>query len=837
VKRLFLLVLLVPAFALGRAKPGPAPLVPDPFIVDTSLVPMPISCPQTTPRAAFDGTNYLVVWTGTWYGSEDSIIATRVNPSGSVIDPCGIRIGKGTAPSVAFDGNNYLMTWERDSTIHCARVSRAGVVLDTPIAVTNVRGTAPAVAFDGTNYLVAWGGNDLYSARVSPAGAVLDTEGILVSGANGVQEHPSIARDGANCLITWQDMRPGGYSDIYGARVTPSGSVLDPGGIAISTASYSQHYPAVAFDGTNYLVTWQDYRTTDFDIFAGRVTPAGTVLDPEGLPIATNAIYQRYPSVTFGQGFFMVTWERWDSTECSGIWGARIRTSGVPLDTGFLIAPAGEHFAPVISDGSRYFVSWEENGIRATWVDSGGHVQNQSGSPVYAAANDQRQPNATFNGTNFLVVWQDERPGDSADIRGVRLSRSGTQIDPLPFSVSAALKAQSNPVAASNGTDFLVAWSDLRNDPAKVYAARVSQDGEVLDTDGIRVCNASGDQTLPAVANNGTDYLIAWQDGRGADAAIYAARLTADGAVLDPQGLQVCSSTYSQQYPSLSCDGTNYLVVWSDSRAGNDIFGARIDASGHVLDSAGFMISPDTLSKSYPAINYCGDRYFVTWLLAGRHVEGAFVLPTGKVLNVATVWNERAARGPCAAFDGTNVAVAWENGTETDVYAATIDLMGNRLDTFALAATSGKEYGPRLTSGPSGRVLAVYSGWVDTAAVKPWYCRRILGDISAFGDVTAEPPVVQRSPPAVFPNPFHSSISISLDHLTTGPLDHFSFRVFDAQGRLIRTLLVSSLLSPPSSLTWDATDARGLPVPSGIYFITVGSGSTSETRPVTFIRN
>jgi len=66
------------------------------------------------------------------------------------------------------------------------------------------------------------------------------------------QNRSALAFDGANFLVTWEDYRGGGISDIYAARVTPQGTVLDPTGIAVSTAADNQRSPALAFDGTNF---------------------------------------------------------------------------------------------------------------------------------------------------------------------------------------------------------------------------------------------------------------------------------------------------------------------------------------------------------------------------------------------------------------------------------------------------------------------------------------------------------------------------------------------------------------------------------------------------------
>ena len=62
---------------------------------------------------------------------------------------------------------------------------------------------------------------------MTPSGNVLDTEPITVSGAPGDQMQPTVAWNGSNYLVAWRDHRSSGY-DVFGARVSSGGSVLDP---------------------------------------------------------------------------------------------------------------------------------------------------------------------------------------------------------------------------------------------------------------------------------------------------------------------------------------------------------------------------------------------------------------------------------------------------------------------------------------------------------------------------------------------------------------------------------------------------------------------------------
>jgi hypothetical protein len=356
-----------------------------------------------------------------------------------------------------------------------------------------------AIAFDGTNYLIAWqdgrsGAADIYGARVSPAGAVLDPDGIAISTAAGEQEVPALAFDGTNYLVVWRDGRSGNW-DIYGARVSPAGAVLDPGGIAISTAPGFQHYPALAFDGTNYLVAWQDGRSgAGDDIYSSRVSPAGAVLDPGGIAIST-------------------------------------------------------------------------------------------------AAGNQGGPALAFDGANYLVAWGDWRSG-AGDIYGTRVSPVGAVLDPGGIAISTAPIYQVSPALAFDGTNYLVAWQDGRSGGTEfdIYGARVSPAGAVLDPGGIPISTAPRYQFLPpALAFDGSNYLVAWTDWRSGQTDIYGARVSPAGAVLDPGGIAISTAPGFQELPALSFDGTNYFVAWDDTYA--DVYGARVNPAGAVLDPGGILIS------------------------------------------------------------------------------------------------------------------------------------------------------------------------------------------------------------------------------------------------------
>jgi hypothetical protein len=113
--------------------------------------------------------------------------------------------------------------------------------------------------------------------------------------APGDQERPALAFDGTNYLVVWHQGQLGA-TDVFGARVTPAGVVLDDGGFVISSAPTAQGLPSIAFGSVShpvYLVVWTDFRNGLNAAYGARVRPDGVVLDPNGIPIADQPGFAR----------------------------------------------------------------------------------------------------------------------------------------------------------------------------------------------------------------------------------------------------------------------------------------------------------------------------------------------------------------------------------------------------------------------------------------------------------------------------------------------------------------------------------------------------------------
>lgn len=673
---------------------------------------------DTIPSIAFDGTNYLVAWQ-----APTGIMATRVATTGLPLDAGGFQItaGANLYPHVACGGGACLVSWRDANTIQAAMVSTAGM----PSASFTVSSTAVAfsseetsVAWGGSSFLIAWQatGTTIRATRVSSAGQVIGTPEVTVASRPYEIRVPSVASDGSSWLLAWEaNPTPGLNTQIEAVVVDSAGSVVGSP-TTISHSSEREWRPQVAFMGTQYFVTWGDWRnaaTTDQDIYGVRVDLTGNSVDASDI-IVCNAPAAQGPNNT-GVGTLALACDPADGT-CFAAWNdARNTLSG--------------------------------DDIYGTRIGANGISADTTGIPVATSANREQSPAVATDGTSYLVVWQDFRNGAKGDIYGVVLGADGVPTNPAGLLLTVDGEEQSAPSVAWGGSSYLVAWTDKRNNGTTgydIYGARVSADGTVLDPGGKPLSNAPADQTSPSVGSNGTGFFVVWQDSRQGQVLTYGRGVDAAGTLVGVADIAI-DTTDKQYAPVIASDGAGYLVVWqSDAPSGPEfrVVGRRVDAQGQPLDPASIWISPHDRNALRPRVAFGGSHYLVTWsAMNATGVSATRVGADGGVLDsdggiyVGTAVNP--ANAAAVAWDSYDYLVIWQKAPQPnqpyDLAGARVSVQGVVLDPaeISISADESDETAVAAVSNGNGQSLIVYE---HNALVAPYGNKRVFARLVSLGD-------------------------------------------------------------------------------------------------------
>ena len=470
------------------------------------------------PRVSFDGTNLVVL------GLADPVLipddpwlhgqlrATRVSPQGVVLDPDGIVIATlqdayaeyftgfdgapdGTGTTIAWSGasDNYQLP------VQIVQLAPDGMVTN-PVSGGLDQGRSVAVASRGEGALVTWMAGELFSGLAPIAGMRLDANGdaddpqsmLISTNANG-QEVKAAASSGQGSLVIWSDTRLGiDAPRLVGARVAPSGEVLDPSGIMIPQ-SWAPTGVSTLFDGVNFRVLWHPWNDeggSGPNARSVRVSSQGAVLDawPVSLPV------------------------------CAGFW----------------------YYGPptAASDGTNTLIVGDD--CSGSYEKAAALVDSQSATLSIVAlgipAPNSRDVRVTFGGTSYLVTWHD----DDA-VYGQRVSQQGALLDAVPFVIGSGAQVSFS-TAGVGGGKHLVVWHTASG----LFGARVDFSGQVLDPQGFLVATPSlingscasdeSGEACSSVAFDGRYFVVAWRaeatPGGPNTRDLFATKVSPSGLVL-----------------------------------------------------------------------------------------------------------------------------------------------------------------------------------------------------------------------------------------------------------------------------------------------------------------
>jgi hypothetical protein len=331
-----------------------------------------------------------------------------------------------------------------------------------------------------------------------------------------------------------------------------------------------QVFPAVAGDGTNFLLVWEEgLIANDGTIMASRVCPGGTLLDT---PFAVSALGSETPSVGFDGTNYVVAWNVPNGGGNNPIYIARVSTAGVLLDTNGIAIP-GSGNAPRVGCGvGSCLVAWmtsKADAIQAIRIDSSGTLLDKNPITVVASPNadagvigETAFPRVDFDGTDYLVTWLQE-PGSTTSkttsFRWTKISGSTGMVLALGNAINPTSMNgfPSAPAVAFDGTNHFILWTPFptsNTDPPDIYGSRVTAANAVLDTNGIFV--GSKTTTFDAVDFDGKHFIAVYGQPNDAGSGLLGSRVSDDGGVESPFSIQQTTVSTEPYFPEVAASGS-----------------------------------------------------------------------------------------------------------------------------------------------------------------------------------------------------------------------------------------------------------------------------------------
>lgn len=457
----------------------------------------------------------------------------------------------------------------------------------------------PAGSFSGAmRQTTAISATAFDSGRSAPAVSGTDTIWI-VPGIGQVREQTSVSGNGTS-ISSSSELR--GYTVNGVSHGLGVAADLIPS--LVSTGCLGPGYiapPSIATDQTNYLIVAHNCDASSGSVqvkwVATLVGPDGTVKHSTDLSAAftppAQVMIGLHAVVAFDGTNYLVVHEDDDNP-----------TVGIANLDALLVSPSGAIVAGPNVAGAASFNS------------------DLPGDPEALA----------FDGSRYLLVYVDNNTGQ---LSGLFISPATGQPNGAPFTISQTNDPNhAEPAVGFDGTNYLVMWVENGLNPPGLSAVRVSKSGTVLDAQPLLIMNSSGAGTNasgvccdlePALSFDGTNYLVAYKDTRGAAAysdtgKISAARVTTAGVLLDGSatapGITVTTAVgvHIGRVRSAFLGGAHWLV-W-DAGSPDSLTASRVMPSGKIPSvwPNGFPLAPAAQgTEQWPALSVTANAGLVTW--------------------------------------------------------------------------------------------------------------------------------------------------------------------------------------------------------------------------------
>jgi hypothetical protein len=467
--------------------------------------------------------------------------------------------------------------------------------------------SVPAGSFPNALRQITTRSGTVHDAALNQSTPVSETDTVWLVPGVGIVKEMTATTSGPKTVNRAQDLR--GYT----VNGTPRGLGLPftvVGNLSPVNGDPNPPvgHPAVGSDGTNFLVVTRaatgnaPYYSVKW--VATLVAPDGSVLKTFDLSASVTLQIPTAATdaaVAFDGTNYLVVYEQYDPSSVTGLIAVRVSPSGTVLGSGATVGPgpacnSGPCAPPALAfDGSRYLLVYLQgsNGlfqIEGVFISPADGQASGTAFAVSPAPGYPAQFALAFGGGVYLLAWdQGAWTGQSSGLYAARVQTDGTVLDPAGIPIAASSSCCGNPALAFDGHNFMLAFSDNRLDNVHVTvsATRITTAGAVLDPGTIAVTSSQNDfNGLIQLSFIGGEYWVAWVGSTVASPSVglWGQRLSTSGAVLFPDSAGMALAPTGNA-PTIAMQGgpQGGILVWLDewaSLAANDVGGVMLYPAG-----------------------------------------------------------------------------------------------------------------------------------------------------------------------------------------------------------------------------------------------------------------
>jgi hypothetical protein len=492
------------------------------------------------------------------------------------------------------------------------------------------------------------------------------------------EESPALAVNAAGVtMVVWVDTRRQAGADLFGARFTTGGTLLDPAGIPISAAAGHQFRPTLCADGNTFVVAW-DTPLPDggSEVKLRPVTAAGV----PGAEVLVGPGSQPSLASTGDAGSLLLA-----MVDPSSIVQV-VPVVGTTVGT-VITRPAsdpGIAARPFIAASNRsWFVAWESAQAGASVSSIHGMASGAAG-PVVSVAYDNaglfpaRRPTVALGSLAAndvaYVFWGEGLTGAN----GIRINPAGPPLNyafvgssPAVVRTSSALGAQPTLGSFVGGRLQLL---DLNDGGLSSFGVGPSPGELVL---------ALGDNNQLSAA---------WTESPGVDSDVYGAPITGVSAA-NTQGLLLSRAANAQRGARVAMSGPQQegLAVWLEGT--DTLWAAKVrDEPNGLRVGSPFKVASSALTIERVELAAAADQrtFLITWKTASPSSIIAQLASTSSTQGLPFVISGAGVNaGPAVAWDqgSSKFVVAWNQaGPAMMSRAVSVSGVADPPDSHAMGA-------------------------------------------------------------------------------------------------------------------------------------------------------